>query len=124
MRHDRSCRNLNEKQQRHHDKVFADSPLASRKRSKFRQDRIHSADIALVEKELVNEQHDAEGEEGEAETDPSPPEGVEGRRIADQGLKRPILGPGPAGARPARHRGEGREDQKSAVCRAPSGSRL
>src|SRR3984885_12269715 len=67
---------------------------------------VHRRIVGVVQEELIDEQHDAEGEEGEAEADPGPPKGVGGGRVADQRLIGPVLGPGPRHARPSGHRGE------------------
>ena len=85
---------------------------------KRRQHRVHRRIVGIVQEELIDEQHGAEGEEGEAEADPGPTEGVGGRRVADQRLIGPVLGPGPRHARPPRHRGERGEHQEIRRLRA------
>ena len=87
----------------------------------------------MVQPELVDEQHQAECEEREAEAGPGPDEGVGRRRVADLGLVGPVLGPRPAHIRTARDGGQRRVDQEvagpqhrvrcQAVGRGPAGCR-
>ncbi len=134
MRHDGAGRDLHQKQSCDHEKILADPPLARRQRPEGRQYGVHRRVVGIVQEELVDEQHDAEGEEGEAEADPGPTEGVGGGGVADQRLKGPVLGPGPCHARPPRNRRERGEHQKirgllgelrgKAVGRRPARSRI
>ena len=103
---------LHQQQRRDDEKILADAPLAWRQRPERRQHRIHRRVVGIVQEELVDEQHHAEGEEGEAEADPGPTEGVGGGRVADQRLIGPVLGPGPGHARPPRHRRQRGEHQE------------
>ena len=86
---------LHQQQRGDDEKILADPPLAWRQRPERRQHRVHRRVVGIVQEELVDEQHHAEGEEGEAEADPGPTEGVGGGRVADQRLIGPVLGPGP-----------------------------
>ena len=61
----------------------------------------------MVEIGPIEPQHEAHREEGEAEADPGPLEGVGGRRVADRRLVRPVLGPRRVRmVRPASDRGD------------------
>ena len=134
VRHDDAGQDLHQQQRRDHEKILPDPLLARRQRPESRQHRVHRRVVGIVQEELVDEQHDAEGEEGEAEADPGPTEGVGGGRVADQRLIGPVLGPGPCHARPPRHRGERGEHQEirglarelrvEAVGRRPAGRRI
>src|SRR6185312_17341284 len=91
---------------------FPYAPLARGQRPKRREHRIHRLDVRIAEKELVNEEHYAKREKGEAEADPGPKEGVRGGRVTDQWLVGPVLGPRPCNARTPRHRGQRRKDDE------------
>ena len=94
--HDRADEDLQQQDPGDDEKVFADPPLARGQRGEPCQHRVHRRLVRIVQIALIDEQHGAEGEEREAEADPGPPEGAGGRRIADQRLERPVLGPGPS----------------------------
>ena len=124
MRHDDAGRDLHQQQRRDHEKVFSDSLLAGRQGLELRQGRVHRRIIGIVQVELINEDNQPEGKEGEAEAHPGPTEGVGGGRVADQWFIGPVLGPGPG--RPGRRATVVSEEKtrKSAVWRASAGVRL
>ncbi len=114
VRHDGAGGDLQQQHHRDDEEILADPALAFGERAEARQHRVHRRIVGMVEPELVDEQHEAEGEEGEAEAGPGPDEGVGRRRVADLRLVGPVLGPGPGCVRTARDRGQRRIDQEVA----------
>ena len=112
MGHNRTDKDLQEENTGHDQEVFADTALTRGQRPELREHRIHWRLVRIVEIPLVNEQHGAEGKEGEAEADPGPTEGAGGWRIANQRFIRPVLRPGDIRAGAARNSRERRIDQK------------
>ena len=112
MRHDRAGEDLQQQHRRNYNEIFADTALAVGERQEGDQHRIHRRLVGVAQIALVDEQHGAECEEGEAEASPGPDEGVGGRGVADLRLIGPILGPGPGGIGTACDRGQCRVDQE------------
>jgi hypothetical protein len=93
MRHNDADADLHQQQRSDHEKIFADPLLACRQWSERRQDRVHRRIVGIVQEALIDKQHQAESEEGEAEAHPGPMEGVGGWCVADQRRIGPVLGP-------------------------------
>ena len=102
---------MQQQHRRNYNEIFADTALAVGERPEGDQHRIHRRLVGVAQIALVDEQHGAESEEGEAEASPGPDEGVGGRGVADLRLVGPILGPGPGGIGTACDRGQRRVDQ-------------
>jgi hypothetical protein len=92
--HDRADENLQQQDAGDDQEIFADPSLTRTQGTEVSQHRIHGRLVRIVQVAFVDEQHRAEGEEGEAEADPGPAKGAGRRRIADQWLERPVLRPG------------------------------
>ena len=93
MRHDRSGALRSEEHQRDHDEIFARLHLTWRERPILGQAALHRRIVGMVEIGPVEPQDEPHREEGEAEADPRPLEGVGRRRVSDRRLIGPILGP-------------------------------
>ena len=134
MGHDRAGGDLHQEQRRDDEKILPDASLARSQGTEHREHRVHRGVVGIIEEKLVDEQHDAESEEGEAETDPGPTERVGGRRVADQRLIGPVLRPRPCLTGPAGNRSERGVDQEirrlprdlriETMSRGPTGRRV